>query len=96
MLHQVFWNLLFASAKQATVVREKLNYPYEDWQANDGAFTSCWLAGCNGLAELQSGCMLDLKRLKLPDTTICATGCSQTSDKYAENMRNMQENMTKL
>ena len=33
MLDQVFWNLPFASAKQATVVREKFNYPEADWQA---------------------------------------------------------------
>ena len=33
MLDQVFWNLPFASAKQATVVRKKFNYPEADWQA---------------------------------------------------------------
>ena len=62
MLDQVFWNLPFASAKQATVVREKFNYPEADWQAKreelekehkaDGPGTSCGLASCNGLARL--------------------------------------------
>ena len=33
MLDQVFWTLPFASTKQATVVREKFNYPEADWQA---------------------------------------------------------------
>ena len=33
MLDQYFWNLPFASPKQATVVREKFNIPEEDWQA---------------------------------------------------------------
>ena len=33
MLDQLFWNLPFASPKQATVVREKFNIPEEDWQA---------------------------------------------------------------
>ena len=33
MLDQLFWNLPFASSKQATVVREKFNIPEEDWQA---------------------------------------------------------------
>ena len=33
MLDQVFWNLPFTSAKQATVVREEFNYPEADWQA---------------------------------------------------------------
>jgi len=32
MLDQVFWNLPFASSKQATAVREKFNYPEEDWE----------------------------------------------------------------
>ncbi len=36
MLDQVFWNLPFANAKQATVVREKINYPEADWQAKRG------------------------------------------------------------
>jgi hypothetical protein len=40
--------------------------------------------------------MLAPKSLKLPDTTNCATGCLQTSDKYSENMTNMQENMTNM
>jgi hypothetical protein len=40
--------------------------------------------------------MLAPKRLKLPDTTNCATGCLQTSNKYAENMTNMQENMRNM
>ena len=33
MIDQIFWNLPFASPKQATVVREKCNIPEEDWQA---------------------------------------------------------------
>ena len=33
MLDQFFWNLPFASPKQATVVREKFNIPEEDWRA---------------------------------------------------------------
>ena len=40
--------------------------------------------------------MLAPKRLKLPDTTNCATGCLQISDKYAENMTNMPGNMTNM
>ena len=33
LLDQVFWNLPFASTKQATNVREKYNIPKEDWLA---------------------------------------------------------------
>jgi hypothetical protein len=32
MIYQVFWNLPFASSKQATAVREKFNHPEEDWE----------------------------------------------------------------
>jgi hypothetical protein len=40
--------------------------------------------------------MLAPNRLKLPDTTNCATGCLQISDKNAEKMTNMQENMINM
>jgi hypothetical protein len=40
--------------------------------------------------------MLAPKRLKLPYTTNCATACLQISDKYAENMTNMQETMKNM
>ena len=65
----MFWNLPFASSKQATVVREKFNIPEEDWQAKrtelegehkaDGTLDQPWISLVQSCKLLANSLLID-------------------------------------